>query len=252
MSSQPRSSGREEERRLNIRTLVIASVASAIAAVLTSQFWVQGTWMAAAVTPVIVALVSEMLHRPTEVIAERVTSRGIGVVPASGGPVSAGRRGAAPPKEEAAPAEPGSEGAPPAPPVRVYRSGADKPVRPRASRRKIAVGVVAATAVLAFAITAIAMTGTELLTGGSIGKGEGRTTLFSGDSERAGDGNEQQESQPKEPSPESDQPESGGGGDGSESQPQPEPRSEEPPPEEQPQEPEPPAETPQLQSPQQP
>jgi hypothetical protein len=251
MSSQPRSSGREAERRLNIRTLVIASIASAVAAVLTSQFWVQGTWMAAAITPVIVALVSEMLHRPTEVIAERVTSRGMDVLPATGGPPPSRRQERAAPREtaaprergasrerapvrEAAPAEPGSEGGPPAPPVRVYRSGSGKPVRPRASRRKIAVGMVAVTAVLAFAIAAIAMTGTELLTGGSIGKGGGDTTLFSGDSNRSDRGGEEQQSQPQQSSPESGQPESGGG-DGGESQPQPEQPSEEPPAEEQPQ-----------------
>jgi hypothetical protein len=228
MSSQPRSSGREEERRVNIRTLVIASIASAVAAVLTSQFWVQGTWMAAAVTPVIVALVSELLHRPTEVIAERVTSRGVNLLPATGGPAPS-RRG-----EKAAPAEPGSEGGPAAPPVRVYRSGTGKPVRPRSSRRRIAVGMVALTAVLAFAIAAIAMTGTELVTGGSIGKGEGDTTLFSGDSKRSDRGGDEQQSQPEQSSPESGQPESGGG-DGGETQPQPEqPSEEQAPPEEQP------------------
>ncbi len=56
------------------RTLVIASIASATAAMITSQFWIAGTPIAAAMTPVIVALVSEMLHRPTAKIAERITS----------------------------------------------------------------------------------------------------------------------------------------------------------------------------------
>src|SRR5436190_13566 len=74
MSSPPRSREREEQRRLNLRTLAIASIASATAAVVTSQFWAGGTPIAAAVTPVIVALVSEMLHKPTEVIARRITS----------------------------------------------------------------------------------------------------------------------------------------------------------------------------------
>ena len=72
MSSQSRT--REEERRFNVRTLVFASIGSAAAAVITSQFWVAGTPIAAAMTPVIVALVSEMLHRPTEKIAEKFTS----------------------------------------------------------------------------------------------------------------------------------------------------------------------------------
>ena len=72
MASPPRT--REEERRLNARTLVIASAASASAAAVTSQLWIAGTWIAAAVTPLIVAIVSELLHRPTERIARAVTS----------------------------------------------------------------------------------------------------------------------------------------------------------------------------------
>ena len=57
-----------------MRTLAIASTASASAAVLTSQLWIRGTWIAAALTPVIVTLVSELLHRPTERIASKLTS----------------------------------------------------------------------------------------------------------------------------------------------------------------------------------
>ena len=72
MASPPRT--REEERRLNARTLAIASAASASAAAVTSQLWIAGTWIAAAVTPLIVALVSELLHRPTERLARAVTS----------------------------------------------------------------------------------------------------------------------------------------------------------------------------------
>ena len=65
-----RKDEREEERRFNLRTLVIASSASATAAVVTSQLWIAGTWIAAAATPVLVALISELLHRPTEKIAD--------------------------------------------------------------------------------------------------------------------------------------------------------------------------------------
>src|SRR5829696_8532004 len=74
MASSPREVEREEERRLNMRTLTIASAASAAAAAVTSQLWIAGTWIAAATTPVIVALVSEALHRPTERIARAFTS----------------------------------------------------------------------------------------------------------------------------------------------------------------------------------
>src|SRR5215210_892401 len=114
MASQTRTSAREEERRLNMRTLVIASAASATAAVITSQLWVAGTWIAAALTPVIVAVVSELLHRPAAVVAERVTSKGSAILPQAAG-------GAPPPSRPEpelparAPADPGSEraGAPP-------------------------------------------------------------------------------------------------------------------------------------------
>jgi hypothetical protein len=50
MPPATRSAEREEERRLNTRTLTIASVASASAAAVTSQLWIAGTWLAAAVT----------------------------------------------------------------------------------------------------------------------------------------------------------------------------------------------------------
>src|SRR3954463_12311038 len=85
----PRTQTREEQRRLSIRTLLIASVASAAAAVVTSQFWVHGTWIAAAMTPVIVSLVSEVLHRPTEAVARRITTDRPAVLP----PREPGREG---------------------------------------------------------------------------------------------------------------------------------------------------------------
>src|SRR4030081_3591717 len=82
MATQPpRTRSREEQRRLSIRTLGIASVASAAAAVVTSQFWIHGTWIAAAMTPVIVSVVSELLHRPTEAVARRVTTNRTAVMP---------------------------------------------------------------------------------------------------------------------------------------------------------------------------
>ena len=183
MSSPSRSREREEERRLSLRTLLIASMASATAAIVTSQIWTSGTPIAAAVTPVIVALVSEMLHRPTEAIARRMTTERTAILPEAGA--------AAPPPPpdadrlpERTPSEPGSE-----PPVRVYGRQ-----RPR-GRRKIAVGVVVTTAALAFAIAAAAITLPELIAGESIGKGGRDTTLFGGHKRK-------KESQPEQQSTE--------------------------------------------------
>jgi hypothetical protein len=201
MASPPRSGTREEERRLSISTLVIASIASLTAAVVTSHFWLAGTPLAAAATPVIVAVVSELLRRPTEVISQRITtSDGTAVAPDPGSavprpPEPDGRRGeaaagAGPRREPAEQSRPERErlqraasatvakaGVPPAGGMHVYR-----PTRSR--RRRIAVGVVAATAVLAFAIAAAALTLPELIAGQSITKSSRHTTLFGGSSKK--------------------------------------------------------------------
>ena len=168
--ASPRTSEREEERRFNLRTLVIASAASATAAVLTSQLWIAGTWLAAATTPVLVTLISELLHRPTDRIAERLTTDRPAL-----------RRDRVEPSETATP-PPADEPAPPrepAPgPVRIYRSSAAQP-----RRRKIAVGAVLGTSALALLIAVVVLTVPELLAGGAIGKSDSRTTLFRGDRE---------------------------------------------------------------------
>jgi hypothetical protein len=180
MATQPpRSRTREEERRLSIRTLAIASAASAAAALVTSQFWIQGTWVAAAMTPVIVAVVSELLNRPTEAVARRVTS------------------------DRPAIQRPGPE----PPPVTVYGSG-------RSRRRKFALGLVAATAALGFAIGAVALTVPELLLGRSIGHDDRDSTLIPAKKKKDDKPEEQApeqttptETQPQETTPTETQPE---------------------------------------------
>src|SRR5436190_10101452 len=174
MSSHTRERERGETRRLSIRTLVIAFVAASVAGVVTSQFWIPGTWISTGLTPVLVALISELLHRPTEAVSRRLTSERTAPLPEAAGP-------AAPPPEDAdplpqrVPAEPGSrDREAPAPPVQVYRRGRGP------SRRRIAIGVVALTAVLAFAAAALAITSADLITGGSVGHGNRKTTLFGG------------------------------------------------------------------------
>ena len=274
MASHSRTAEREEERRLNMRTLAIASAASAAAALLTSQLSTAGTWIAAAMTPVIVSLVSEMLNRPTERIARSITSdrRSLAAAGGAGRPASQG----ADPLPDRAPMEPPSgarQARPPVPgpgseaPIRVYRAGeaepsrralgrreqavgargrgaggpgrdaplgqsaggrgqgvgghpqergsrgtvlgapgmAPGPGRPTVRRRKIAYGAVFGTAAIAFVIAVAALTLPELVAGGSVGKNDGRTTLFGGkkNDDRAKeqapqDTTEQQEQQPPE------------------------------------------------------
>ena len=153
---------REEERRLNTRTLTIASVASASAAAVTSQLWIAGTWIAAALTPVLVAMISEAMHRPTERIARAWTSER----------EMRATQAATPTRREPTTVS-GTAG-----PVRVYRQSG--PRTTMLTKRRIAIGTVAATAAIAFAIGILALTTVDLVSGGSVGKGSGRSTLFSG------------------------------------------------------------------------
>jgi len=154
---------REEERRLNTRTLAIASIASATAAAATSQLWIAGTWIAAALTPVLVTLISEAMHRPTERIARAWTSER----------EVHGSRSISPTRSEPT-AVAGTPG-----PVRVYRAGSSG-TRSTLTRRRIAIGTVAATAAVACVIGLLTLTTVDLVSGGSVGKGSSRFTLGGG------------------------------------------------------------------------
>lgn len=147
----------QDERRFNVRTLVIASIASAAAALITSQFWIRGTPIAAALTPIIVTLVSELLHRPTEKIAQRMTSETDALPEAAGA-------GPPPPSEETAP-RPARDTD-----FKVYRAGSTR-------RKRIAWATVLTTGLLAFVIAAVVLTVPELIAGGSIGGRDRATTL---------------------------------------------------------------------------
>ena len=169
MASSPRDVEREEERRLNMRTLTIASSASAAAAAVTSQLWIAGTWIAAALTPVLVTLISEAMHRPTERIARAWTAAGAGEARSS--------RAISPTHREPT-AVTGTPG-----PVRVYRAGGGSGSRSTMlTRRRIALGTVAATAAIACVIGLLTLTTVDLVSGGSVGKGSGRFTLAGGKS----------------------------------------------------------------------
>src|SRR5215208_6345084 len=159
------SAEREEERRLNTRTLTIASVASASAAAVTSQLWIAGTWIAAAFTPVLVALISEAMHRPTERIARAWTSDR----------EAYSSRAISPTRAEPT-AVTGTPG-----PVRVYRTGDSGRGSPSLlTKRRIAIGSVAATAAIACVIGLVTLTTVDLVSGGSVGKGSSRFTLGGG------------------------------------------------------------------------
>ena len=152
MNRPPREPHRD---RLSVRTLTIASVASATAAVLTSRLWGPGTALAAAVTPVIVAIVSELLNRPAEHVSRIRASRR----PAFPGGVQA--PGDEPPE--------GGEGG---------ETSTGREDRESASRRphlKIAL----VTGALAFIIAVAVLTLPELIFGNAVATHR-HTTIFGG------------------------------------------------------------------------
>jgi hypothetical protein len=86
----------------------------------------------------------------------------------------------------------------------VYGSGRSRsPSSPTSTsrRKKFAVGLVAATAVLGFAIAAVALTVPELITGQPIGNGNGGTTIFGGQKKS----NEKQQTTPTQTQPQQTQ-----------------------------------------------
>jgi hypothetical protein len=85
---------------LSIQTLVISSMAAVAAAIVVPMFWERGSLVATAITPIIVAIVSEALNRPAKVItaaAPKVTRRSAtGAALRSEQPAGVGARGAGP------------------------------------------------------------------------------------------------------------------------------------------------------------
>jgi hypothetical protein len=160
---------------LSAKTLLIAGAASAVAAFVIPMLWRPGTVFAAAMTPIVVALVSELLHRPVETVSAvrvRRTPRGTAIL-------------------EPPPEEPFDPLAPP--------SAADLELLPETREAPRAVHrrrpltarqwkLALATGLVAFAAVAAVFTASELVAGDSISGGGNRTTFFGGsDSKRVAD-----------------------------------------------------------------
>jgi hypothetical protein len=154
----------EKKSGISIQTLVISALAAVAAAIVVPMIWERGTLVATAMTPVIVALVSEALRKPAEAISTvtpRVTRRS-----ATGAAVRAPERfDPLPPDERDL-----------APEVRE-----DDPFGLRAAPKprhhwKIAL----ATGAVAFVIAAVFLTSSELVFGGAATREGGRTSLFGG------------------------------------------------------------------------
>jgi hypothetical protein len=158
----------KKQSSISIQTLAISAAAAVAAAVIVPMVWERGTLIATAMTPVIVAVVSEALRKPAEVISSatpRVTRRS-GTGAAVRSPHSADRFDPLPPEERAA--------APPPRPDDPY--GLRQRRRP--ARRHWRLALV--TGVAAFAIAVAALTTSELLFGGAATRDNGRTTFFPG------------------------------------------------------------------------
>jgi hypothetical protein len=154
----PRSGG-----ELEVTTLAIAAAASAVTAFITSQVWVNGTLVTAAISPIIVALVKESLSRPARKVKTVRLVRG--------GRVTGGDAPAT--DERPIPDSAAYEGEA-LTPMTVY--GRD---RGRFSSKRLRIAIV--TGLLAFGIVVAVFTLPELVAGSSIGGGGNhRTTLFGG------------------------------------------------------------------------
>jgi hypothetical protein len=113
---------------------MIASASSLVAAVVVSKIWGGGTLVGAAVTPVIVALVSEGLRRPAQVVTTVRETRSTRF-----DPVAEGRQGLregdlARARPAASARRRASTGPPPASCERRARLASLRPPRPRAGR----------------------------------------------------------------------------------------------------------------------
>jgi hypothetical protein len=182
--------GEKPKSNLSIQTLLISACSAVAAATIVPRVWEAGTVVATAMTPVVVALVSEALRKPVErvsVVAPRVARRtGTGAAVRRFDPDAAssrqhaevGARGRGPERFE--PLPPHRRGDPP-------RVSDDDPFglraaqRPagRLSGRRVRIAVI--TGLLAFALAAAVVTASELtIFGGSVSGKRGSTTLFSG------------------------------------------------------------------------
>ncbi|MEA2156779.1 MAG: hypothetical protein QOE11_2919 [Solirubrobacteraceae bacterium] len=161
-----RSSSSHSGRGIDLTTLLITAVASAAAAYATSKIWAPGTLASAAFTPVIVAILKEMLDRPARVVTQVVPVRGVvrSAPPPSSEPVEHDPTLVAPPQPEPDLERVAQQGE-----ISYHSSG------PSASARRWRLAIV--TGLLGFVVAAVLFTVPELVTGRAV-VGGGGTTYF--------------------------------------------------------------------------
>ena len=182
------SSQHSSQSGLSPKTLLIAGASSAVAALVIPMVWRPGTVFAAAMTPIIVALVTELLRRPVDTVgAARVrrTARGTAILERSDEPFDP----LAPAPTEELEALPRGTAAPPV----VHRR---RPLTARQWKLGIATGLVA------FAAAAGVVTASELIAGDAVSGDRGRTTFFGGGGARStADDAKRDEREDERPSP---------------------------------------------------
>ena len=160
---------REQSGGLSVTTLLIASGSAAAAAVIVPLFWDRGSLVAAAITPVIVALTSEGLKKPVEKIPTvgvwRRTPQGTVVRQPVGRDFEVHD-----PEEERIEVDPEQPDDP---------FGLREPERGGVfTRRRVVLALV--TGLLAFGIAAVVLTASELAIFGDSVSRDHRTTFFGG------------------------------------------------------------------------
>jgi hypothetical protein len=188
--------------RISLQTLIIASLASAAASFAASRIWGAGTIISAAITPVIVALVSEFLRRPVQTVAE--TAKKVPTIQTL--PAVRSRTLSAPNDSTPVPEEPTRVSTDPVPPAQPHSPAGEPgpgpgPGRPRRAEARAALDPVLdpattkptqanswrprwrlaiVTGLLAFAIVVALYTVPDLLAGRSITDNGQPTTFFGG------------------------------------------------------------------------
>lgn len=170
---------------LSLQTLVLAAVSSAAAAIIVSHLWKGGTVVAAAMTPVFVAITKELLAKPmdSEIVrrpvqqvsrvassSRRRVAGGVGVRTEGETPRSTDPPLAPPPTEPQGVANGDGVAETELTPMRTYG---------RPGRRRLHLKIALITGLVGFVIAAAALTLPELLFGGAVSSSHD-TTLFGG------------------------------------------------------------------------
>jgi hypothetical protein len=164
---------RKQQSGVSIKTLLIAAAASATAALVVPMFWEPGTVFAAAMTPIIVSIASELIKRPTEKVTAVTARRAKGGALVFEPP---------PPQEPFDPLAPApTEELEALPQTASQRAVHRRPLSGRQWKLALVTGLIA------FVGAAGVVTATELVAGDPVSSDGGRTTLFGGSKNRSND-----------------------------------------------------------------